>query len=141
METIGGGGAGATIGGGATGAARAGIADTAGRAAGSDASGSTVYARTTRCGTGATGGRATVGGAIPGPPSVCRRLSRAFWALEPMVEMTPMTATAATISETTSWELMRYLFGGGWGGCEVSPSAGPPIELRISVSAWIFFRR
>jgi len=111
VDTIGGGGAGATIGGGGAGAVIAGggpdtggtgSADPARWALGSDAAGRCVYARATRCGTGATGGRAAVGAAIPAPPSVCRRLSRAFCALEPIVDMTPMTATAATISATTS---------------------------------------
>jgi len=75
------------------------------------------------------------------PPSVCRRLSRAFRALEPMLVTTPITAATVTTSEKMSCAFTRYLLGGGWGGCDVSPSAGPPIELRISVSAWIFLSR
>jgi len=103
VETIGGGGAGAIMGGGGAGAViGGGEAGTGGGAPGSDTERRCTYARGTRCGAGATDGRASVGAAIPAPPSVWRRLSRAFCALEPMVEMTPMTATAATISETTS---------------------------------------
>ncbi len=100
--TIGCGGAGAAIGGGETGAWGIGTADTEGGTLGSDAARRCAYARATRCGTGATDGRATGGTAIPGPPSVCRRLSRAFCAFEPMVEMAPTTAIAASISATTS---------------------------------------